>query len=518
MRPADLVLGVDCSTTACKALIWDLTGSPIAEARVPLKIISEHLSWHEQSAEAWWEALATAIRHVTCQVTPSRLAALCITHQRETFVPVDEKGRPLRNGILWMDERARDLLPGLTDLIGAREFQRLTGKPLTGNLTVGKIAWIKENEPELFSRTAKYLDVQAFLVYCLTGRMRTGWGSADPTGLFDMTTNNWSEEILDKLGTRPDQFPEAFPMGSVIGSVSSQAETHCGLPAGLPVVAGIGDGQSCGLGLNVSRVGEAYLNLGTSVVSGTYSDRLLIDSENEKPAFRTLYGGIPGSYFLETALLGGGYTLSWLLDFIRSSVPGVSEKQIDDMLSRFEQQAGELQPGSHGLTLVPYWNSAMSPYWDASASGIVVGWRGFHRPVHLYRAILEGIAFEQYLSTTGVEAALGVKIGRFMVTGGGVKNKLWCRIVADVTGKSVIRADIQEAAALGAGILAASGVGLFQSVSEAARAMESTNFDIVEPDLQRHNYYNTIFHEVYQPLYPTLREILHRLDEFSSNG
>jgi xylulokinase len=219
---------------------------------------------------------------------------LCIAHQRETFVPVDEQGQPLTNGILWMDERARELLPSLEQSFGQQNFHRLTGKRLSVNLTIAKIAWLKEYRPDIFARTCKYLDVHSFLVHRLTGLYCTGWGCADPTGMFDIQSNCWAETLLSRVGIRLDQLPEVYPPGTVVGTVVPSAAEACGLPAGLPVVAGIGDGQASGLGVNITCPGDAYLSLGTSVVSGTYSNQYVFN-----PAFRTMTSGIPGSHILK---------------------------------------------------------------------------------------------------------------------------------------------------------------------------------------------------------------------------
>jgi xylulokinase len=182
---------------------------------------------------------------------------LSIAHQRETFVPVDEAGQPLTHGILWLDERARDLLPSLAEAADPAAFHRLTGKPLSVNLTFAKIAWLRANRPDVFARAARYLDVHSFLVHRLTDQYRTGWGCADPTGLFDLQANEWAAPLLRQIGLRPEQLPELSPPGAVIGVVTPAAAEACGLPVGLPVAAGLGDGQAGGLGVNVT--GRALL-------------------------------------------------------------------------------------------------------------------------------------------------------------------------------------------------------------------------------------------------------------------
>ncbi len=502
---ADLVIGIDSSTSACKAMAWDRQGRLVAQARSALPVSTPHPAWHEQPAEAWWQAAVQSLRELVGQVGPQRLAGLCIAHQRETFVAVDDCGEPLRPAILWMDERAAPMVAELEQACGKEGFQQVTGKPLTGNLTFSKIAWLRQHEPEVYARTSKYLDVQAYLVHRLTGEYRTGWGSADPTGLFDMRKNAWAGELLEKIGVEAGQLPELYPTGSLIGEVSPEAAALTGLAAGLPVTAGLGDGQAGGLGANITRPGEAYLSLGTSVISGTYSSSYLTSL-----AFRSMSGGVPGSCLLETVILGGAYTIAWLVEKF-SSLAGIHAGQGATAEQVFEQLASQTPPGADNLLLVPYWNSAMNPYWDASASGIVVGWRGVHGPGHLYRAVLEGIAFEQRLDTSGVEQALGKPLDRFIAMGGGARSDLWCQIIADITGKPVYRTLNLEAASLGAGMLAAAAAGFYPDIAQAAQGMADVQPRPFLPDEKRQAFYQRLYEEVYIHLFPALQPYLQNL-------
>ena len=228
-------------------------------------------------------------------------------------------------------------------------------------------------------------------------------------------------------------------------------------------------------------------------------------------------GGIPGTYVLETVLLGGTYTVSWFIENFSGLAGSVlmDEKSPEDVL---EAAAAGISPGADGLVLVPYWNSAMNPYWDAAASGIVVGWRGIHRAAHFYRGILEGIAFEQRLHTLGVESALGREIDRYIAVGGGADSALWCQIIADVTGKPVFRAATSEAAALGAAILAAAGIGMYADVPSAARVMTRLAPHSFKPIPERRAFYEKLYRDVYRFLFPSLQKHLHALDELSATS
>lgn len=490
----DLIIGIDASTTGCKVAIWNFQGEQVASGRCEILLLKPNPDWYEQSAQDWWCALQQALAEATTQIDIAQLAGICISPQRETFVPVDESGHPLRNAILWMDNRASAFLPEIKKTIP--EFHRMTGKPLSGNLTVLKILWLRENEPKIFAQTYKYLDVAAYLNFYLTGNYATGWGIADPTGLFDMEQNGWSEEMLQFLQLRVSQLPAVHPAGAIIGQVTEAASLACSLPVGLPVIVGVGDGQSGGLGLKVTRPGECYLSLGTSVVSGTYTETYVTDL-----AFRTMVAGIPQAYSLETVILSGTYLIDWFMDHFSSG----------KSLAHFEDELNQLPPGPGDLLLVPYWNSALTPYWDSTASGMILGWKGHHSAVHLYQAILEGIAYELRLHFEGVESATQHAINNLMVMGGGSQSDHWCQILADVTGKEIRRADVTEATTLGAVILAAYGIGAFDSIRAAALAMGAEAQTTFSPHPQRYARYSKVYAEVYRHLFPNLQPLIGRL-------
>lgn len=502
-----LVIGIDSSTTACKAIAWGCTGRAVAEGRATYELLQPKPNWYEQDAEAWWGGMCDALRVLIDQIDPSRVEAVCITHQRESFVPVDRHGIPLHNAILWLDERSHAQVQELERSIGGDRFHHIAGKPLTTNPSAGKILWLVQHEPRIVAQSFKLLDAHAFLVFRLTGVCRTSLACADPMGLVDMRVHDWSDELVGAVGLHREQLPDLVPPGAIIGYVTEAAAMDTGLPAGLPVVAGAGDGQCAGLGANATGDGRASLNLGTAVVSGATSADLLIDR-----AFRTLYAPIAGEYFLETVILGGVFTVSWFVDKFGADLFGT--RRLGRPEEILEAQAAEVPPGALGLMLVPYWSHAMTPYWDDSARGVTIGWTGAHGREHFYRAVLEGIAFEQRLVGDGVMAAMGAPFNEYVALGGGSRSDLWCQIIADVTGVPLRRSATIEATCLGAGILAAAAVGWYTAPVQAAEAMTSTA-ERFTPDAEKHAVYDQLFREVYRPLFPTLQPLIRRLTELT---
>jgi sugar (pentulose or hexulose) kinase len=501
---AQWVLGVDCSTTGCKALVFDGAGEVVAEGRAAIALHNPGPDAWEQDAEDWWAAFCQACRTALAQIDDlARLGAACLTHQRETFVLTDGTGRPQHAALAWMDKRGSQQVDHARAQLGAERLHELSGKPACTTPSLYKLMALFDRRPDLRQLDPQVLDVHAFLTWRLTGRRVTSLASADPMGLIDMAHRCWAPELLGLAGLKPSQLPELVEPGAPMGRVSDKAAERCGLPAGLVVVAGAGDGQAAGLGAGITAPGRAYLNLGTAVVSGVLSSDYRCD-----PAFRTLFGATPGSYFLETDLQGGTFTINWLIERFLGAGSGSGGRSFDQVLADLEGQAVSLPPGSAGLLLVPYWNGVMNPLWDDLASGVVVGWRGIHEPAHLYRAILEGIAFEQRHHTTGVEQVVG-DISDYIVMGGGSKSDLWCQVLADVTGKAVVRAGSSEATALGAAIIAAVHCGLHPTVGAAVDAMTRWGDRFVPGPSQ--GRYDQLYREVYSELYPAIQAPLQRL-------
>jgi sugar (pentulose or hexulose) kinase len=496
---SDLVLGVDCSTTASKVLAWDRNGTAVGEGRAALEEIRPRPLYSEQAAEGWWDATAEALSNLMQKVSADRIVGICITHQRESYAPVDADNHPLRNAILWDDGRAQPQLDELGERFGHKELHRRTGRGPSLTQAFPKLLWLVQNEPEVAESAYRFMDVHGFLVERLTGEWTTSLASADSFGLTDVERDAWAEDLITGVGLRPDQFCATVPPGTIIGGVSAAAAKVTGLPEGIPVVAGLGDGQAACLGAGVTSLDRASLNLGTAVTGGPVSHRYISDA-----SCRTMYAGAPGTFLLEECLRGGMATMTW---FMRNFGDTAETKADYD---RYEAAAREVGVGAGGLILVPYWNGAMSPYWDGSATGIVVGWHTGHTREHLFRAIEEGISFEFRQAMNGIEAATGEQINQYVILGGGSNSELWCQIMADVLGRTVTRAHTVEATNLGAGILAAYGIGWYGSVEDAAAAMTDTG-ESFEPDDRNAALYDTLFNEVYTPLFPAIQPRLQRL-------
>ncbi len=500
----DLVIGLDSSTSATKAIAWTREGLCAAEGRSPVALASPAADWYEQNPDDWWNSACAALRELLQQVSPERIAAIGISAQRETFAALSADGSPVRPAIVWMDRRCGEEVGWLNDRVGRGRIHDITGKPEDLAPGAYRMAWMARHEPEAFRRTAVFTDVHGYLAWRLTGHHRTSWASADPLGLFDMRNRVWSAEILQALGMRPEQLPVPMAPGSVMGCVSGQAAAMTTVPAGTPVIAGGGDGQAAGLGVNALTPARAYLNLGTAVVAGVHSAEYRIGQ-----AWRTMGSCSGDGYYYETSLRSGTFLIDW---FLENCTGGTSRRETR---ARLESEAAALPVGSGGVLAVPYWGAVMTPYWDPDARGCLVGLSGAHRPAHLYRALLEGIALEQAMVTAMIERDAAIRVEEFVAIGGGAESDLWCQIMADACNKPLKRLRTVEASSLGAAMCAAAGAGWFDGVQAAAAAMSDANARVTEPSADRALRYGELL-GIYREIYPLLRETFRKLKGFGA--
>ena len=499
----DLVVGIDSSTQSTKAIAWTKTGEFVAEGRYAIDLLNPRLYWFEQNSRDWWESCRVALQQLTEKVNPARITGISISNQRETVAFVNEGGNDIRPSIVWLDERSRKQLDELSTAVGADVIHEITGRPVDITPVLYRLLWLKQNEPEAFKMTRRFVDVQAYLVYQLSGLWQTGWFSADPMGYFNIRKKKYSNRLLNFLGLSSDRFPKAFAPGTKIGGISEEAALQTGLLPDTPIFAGGGDGQCAGLGTACITSSQAYINLGTAVVSGVWSPQCL----NSK-AWRTEISATGEGYILETCLRSGAFLINWFVD---QFLPG--DRNEKDFFIKLEQEASKLPVGSDGLITLPYWSGVMNPHWNPNGRGCFIGLGGDHTPVHLYRSILEGMCLDQAQATSGVEKETGLRVERFIAIGGGASSPLWTQMLADSTGKDVAISETVEASALGAAMIAAYGAGWFSSFDEAAAAM-SGKTKIVKPNPKVRLIWDELL-TIYRRLFPDNEATFNHLVNFA---
>ncbi|MEP6018353.1 MAG: FGGY family carbohydrate kinase [Paracoccaceae bacterium] len=462
----DLVIGIDASTTATKATAWNAKGDLVAEGRDSISMTTPVPGRFEQDPADWWRSTVSAVRAVVAQIDPGRIAAISISNQRETFGVFKEDGTPVRPAMVWLDERAMDETDTLAQRVGSEKLRSICGKPVDVIVPINRMIWLQNNEPEQFKTVDRYSDVHGFLAKRLTDQWVTSTASADPSGMLDLQTLDWSVELLQAANVPASIMPALVRPGETIGAITQEAAEATGLLTGTILIAGGGDGQCAATGAGATEQGVAYMNLGTAVVAGVYSP-----SYGHDQAFRTETAVSDGGYIFETVLKSGAFLIDW---FQRELASGAS-------LPELEAEAATSPIGSGGIALLPFWQGSMTPHWDAKARGIIAGISGSSKRGDIYRALLEGLALDQAYALEKAVAASGAKIDRIVAIGGGAASSLLLQIIADATDTPVQRAEVAEASALGAAACAAKGAGWFTTLSAAAQAMTPDNLSETKP-------------------------------------
>ena len=497
-----LVIAIDSSTTATKAIIVDPAGKVLALGKQEVPLANPQTSFYEHDPLDWWKSTNDAVGEAVGQLSQAdrdRIAAMGITHQRETFAPFDKDGNPLRSGILWMDGRAADQILKY----GTDEIHALSGKPADVTPALYKMAWVKENQPGMLEQAYKVMDVHGFLVYKLTGEWKSSVACTDSLGLLDIAKQDYAPQLLEIAGVTRAQMADLVKPGEIIAEIKKDITKSWGLKQTLPLVAGMGDGQAAGIGAAAVEADTMYLNLGTAVVAGVHGPEYRYGK-----AYRTLAAGIPGWYDFELLLNSGAFLATWFRSALGDPALGA---KVDPKL---EADAAAVPAGCLGLLTLPYWNAVQSPHWDPIARGAVVGWRGIHGRPHMYRSILEAIGIEMRRGLEGLEADTGTKVTQIRAMGGGTRSSLWRQIMTDAMGIPITACTEDEISALGAAVAAMSITGVHGEPNIGHYAQQMASFgDVTDPDAEMHDLYGEIA-EIQGKLYPALREVTADIHNF----
>lgn len=501
------VIGFDSGTQSVKTVIFDELGNVIGQGRQPHTVSSPKPNWAEQSPDEWWEAFCLSLKEALhdAQVSPRRISAIAMTHQRSTLIVVDEHCRPLIPAQVWHDSRPAEQVRWTNEKFGADRYMKTTGCMPDTTWWGQKILWVKENMPEIFRKAHKFLTVHGFFVRKLTGEWSDSY--AAPSGVLDMASLRYSTTILDALGIPIEKLCSLSSPGEVIGRVSKEAAQGTGLPEGTPMGSGAGDQQAGGLGCGVIDPSMAYLNLGTSVVLGTVSRRYVAHRN-----FIVRSGTLPATWNPEALLSAGYWMITWFKNNFATEEVQAAERDGIPPEEALDNQATRVPAGSLGLVVQPYWLGVRQPYWDQNAKGCIVGWTAAHKKEHLYRAIIEGIAYDVRLNLDGIKQVLQTNIEQIRIFGGAARSTLSCQIIADVLNRTVSTASTPEATALGAAILAATSIRLYPSMEDAAKSMTRTALTF-HPIPENSAMYDRMYELVYRNCYDAFRPLLKSISE-----
>ncbi|WDD92965.1 FGGY-family carbohydrate kinase [Burkholderia sp. FERM BP-3421] len=510
----EYVIGVDIGTQSTKALIADRHGALVAQHASHYQPDTPRPFWAEQWPSVWRDALAASVARCVADaqargIAPGAIRALAVSSlYGGSGIPVDDAVEPLHPCLIWMDRRAT----AQADAVRARpDLDRLlaiTGNGVDSYYGYTKILWLREHRPDVWARTRWFLPPNAYLAYLLTGEIAVDHSSAGNLGgVYDVARRAWSQEALDLLGIPARMMPERLVASSdPVGALLPDWAARLGLDAGIPVIAGGVDAAVATFAAGVTRPGQHVAMLGTSMCWGYLDHRA--DARHGLVSMPHVFNGAHDLYVFGGAIAAGASVTWYREQFCQAEIAAARAEPDGDPHRLLEAQAARVPAGAGGVTFLPYLMGERSPVWDAQASGAFIGLSLFHTRAHLYRAVLEGVAFALRHNIEAGRRGTGALDERLIVVGGAAHSDLWMQIIADVTGFPVWTIEQDVEAAMGAALLAALGAGLVDDA--AARRGWVTLAERARPDPERRALYDARF-GVYADLYPALRPLMHRV-------
>jgi xylulokinase len=494
-----LLLAIDVGTTATKCLLLDAGRGVVAEYERPVALSSARPGWAEEDPQGWWANVLELVREAVAGAGSRPIAAVGVTGMVPALVCLDAGGRPLRAAILQNDARAdREIAELREELAGAGVLHR-TGSPVTQQSVGPKLLWLRRHEPGVLARTASVCGSYDFVASRLTGTAAAGVVEANwalESGLYDFRAGAWASDICRACGVDPGWLGPVVPSGSVVGAAAAEAVP--GL-AGVPVVTAGADHVAGAFAAGLVDGGDLVVELGgagnilAATAEPVVDERLYLDHHL-----------VPGGWVPNGCMATTGSLVRWFQREIGAGAP----------LEALDAEAADAGIGAGGLVLTPYFLGEKTPLNDPLARGIVVGLHLGHRRGHLFRAVLEGVAFA-FRHHVDVLRELGVRAERMSLTGGGSGSALWRQIIADVLALPVVRRDHRSGAALGAAFAAGMGAGVLGSWSDITRLAGAG--ETTAPDPRTAGRYDELY-GVYRSLYPALLSQQHTLARFPADS
>lgn len=493
------LLGIDVGTGGTRAIVVDEQGQVVASAvDEHTAFVSPQIGWAEQNPHDWWRAARGAVRAVLSQndIQASEIGGIGLSGQMHGAVLLDEHGQVLRPAIIWCDGRTDEQCRALTKKVGAEQLIKLVLNPALTGFTLPKLLWVREHQPEVWSRVRAVLLPKDYVRLQLTSEYATDVADASGTLLFDVARRRWSSEMLAAVEMNEDLLPAVYESPEITGRVSAEGAASTGLKEGTPVVAGAGDQAAGAVGLGIVRPATVSATIGTSGVVFAATDRPALDPHGR---VHTFCHAVPARWHVMGVTQAAGLSLRWFRDQF-----GTVAEDGRDPYERLCEEAATAPPGAAGALWTPYLMGERTPHLDPHARAALVGLTATHTRAHIIRAILEGVAFS-LRDTLTIFAEMNVPVQTIRLGGGGARSVLWQQIQADVYGHAVEVMKAEEGAAYGAALLAGVGIGLWPSVDAACDATVRIDRR-VEPNPAATSLMSRRY-LAFRALYPALRSI-----------
>ncbi|MBO8161461.1 MAG: FGGY-family carbohydrate kinase [Thermosipho sp. (in: Bacteria)] len=504
------LLGVDIGTQGTKAVLVDINGKIISEASSGYDVMTPKPNWAEQWPDVWLKASYEVIKEIVekTKIEKKKIIAVAFSGlYGGSGIPVDREIKPLRPCLIWMDRRAIDETEWVKERVDKDTLFKITGNYVDSYYGFTKMLWIKNHEPEIWKKIYKFVTPKDYVIYHMTGEIAIDYSSAGNIGgIFDLNKLNWSKELCEELGIPLEYLPERIVKSSeVVGKIKKTASEKCGLLEGTPVIAGGIDAPVAQLSAGSLYEGEHVAMVGTSMCWGTVHGK-----------DKTVFGLVNFPYVVNDTekiyTFGGAATAGALAKWYNDQFGNI-EEIIGKRLGKssyqiLDEEVKNIEPGSKGLIVLPYFMGERSPIWDPYAKGVIFGLSLYHKREHIYRALMEGVAYSlRHNIEEGQNAGLKLN-DECLIVGGVAKSTVWVSIFADVTGYKMRKISSNVEAPYGDAFLAGLGVGAIESEEKIKEWVKFT--EPIVPNLDNKKVYDK-YYEIYKKLYERNKEVFKAL-------
>lgn len=500
------LLGIDVGSTNLKAVLYDSQGNEVASASELTQKVSpdaDHPDWAVWQPEQIWAGIAGSIKQVVSKIKdPKEIKGVAVTGMGMDGVPIDINGDWLYPFISWHCPRTKPQMERWQKTVGAEKQFLISGSPIWPFHTSFRLMWMKENQPEILAKTHKWVLIEDFISFMLSGEYATDYSMASSTSLFDQKKQQWSDELIGLAGIDKGLLCDAKPAGTVIGTVHDAASAKTGLAKGTPVVLG-GHDYSCGCLPTGAFVPNVILDvIGTWEMIVTTIDKPLLDISLCNAGALVDSHVVDGKWAIMAAAVAGDMT-----EWFKSQFGNEEVKQAcDEKMSQWHylvEKASERPAGANGVLFLPHMSGSFSPVIDAESTGAFVGLKSTHTRADMFRAVIEGVNFQFKDIIDSLQESLPEKPEKIIAIGGPTRNDLWMQTKADIASMAVEIPDVAEPVTLGAAMLAGIGAGVYDDLPQAYDAVKKP-VRVVEPNEKEHAKYAEIYKK-YKKIYPALK-------------
>lgn len=499
---ANVVIGIDIGTTGAKCVVWSVEDqSIIAEASKTYPLLKPYPGWAEQDPdelfEAFLYALSTAVQEAGAG--PEQIVGIGISTAMHTLLAVDEQGQPLTNTITWADGRSSEQADKLKNELDGLAIYRRTGTPIHPMSPLTKLLWMKEEQPELYARASRFVSIKEYILHKLYGEWVVDYSIASATGMFNLNSMSWDEDVLRLLELPADKLSKPVPVTHALTGLKEEYAERLGIGRMTKMVVGSSDGVLANLGVGAVSAGDVAVTVGTSGAIRTMVESPLTDEQG-----RTFcYALAEDRYAIGGATNNAGIVLQWLVEEMTRN-----QLTLEEVL----EEASQVEPGADGLLFLPFLNGERAPYWNSNARAVFFGLSIRHQRKHMFRAALEGIVFSLYAVKNVLQEEQSDS--PIHASGGLAKSGLWLQILADIFGRKVVVPKSVEASCLGAALVALRSAGHMKRWDEAKQWAPAVRE--YEPDKANHARYAKLF-AIYSRVADTLQPHFRLITEYQTS-